>query len=259
MKYHRDHGDDDKSYSEMLAAERALNEPTEEVETDAPAQSAEEQTYAKRYADLRRGSSQKLKEKDDLIAQLQGQLADASKAQIRFPKSETEVDEWAKKYPDVAAVVDTIAQKRAAEALAEGEKRMASLKDMEQKLTRQSAEQELLKLHPDFMQIRSNPDFHDWVAEQPSYISDALYKNSTDARAAARALDLYKSDRGIRKTRPQDAAKAVATSTTQAPKARQKPKFSESMVAAMSDAEFEKNEAAIREAMANGNFEYDVG
>ena len=35
---------------------------------------------------------------------------------------------------------------------------------------------------------------------QPAYIQDALYKNNTDAHAAARALDLYKADTGRRKT-----------------------------------------------------------
>ena len=55
--------------------------------------------------------------------------------QIKFPKTDEEIEEWSKKYPDVANIVDTIARKRASEALEEGEKRMESLKQLERNLT----------------------------------------------------------------------------------------------------------------------------
>jgi hypothetical protein len=70
--------------------------------------------------------------------------------------------------------------------------------DDETKLTRKEAEQQLVQVHPDFNVIRQDAAFHDWVALQPQNIQDSLYKNNTDARAAARAIDLYKSDTGKR-------------------------------------------------------------
>ena len=104
-----------------------------------------------------------MQQKDQEIANVKQQLETAAKAQIRFPKSEEEVEAWTKKYPDVAAIVDTIAQKRAGDVmdgLKQGEER---LKKLETTLNRKDAEQQLLKIHPDFPEIRQDPAFHDWV------------------------------------------------------------------------------------------------
>ena len=117
-----------------------------------------------------------------------------------------------------------------------------------------------MKLHPDFGQIRQDPAFHEWVALQPMYIQDALYKNNTDAMAASRAIDLYKADTGKRKkANPKSAAQSVGrtSAATPAPTGG-KARFSESQVAAMSDRDYEKNEDAILEAMRTGAFVYDV-
>ena len=68
---------------------------------------------------------------------------------------------------------------------------------MQLNASRDKAEAELLRLHPDFEDIRETDDFHNWVDEQPQSIQDALYENSSDARTAARAIDLYKADKSI--------------------------------------------------------------
>ena len=73
-------------------------------------------------------------------------------------------------------------------------------------------------MRPDFAQIRQDSAFHDWVQLQPANIQDALYKNNTDARAAARAIDLYKVDTKKSKSTNKSAAQALGrTSSTQAP------------------------------------------
>jgi hypothetical protein len=200
-----------------------------------------------------------MSDKDRKLQEMHAQLEQATKGQIKFPKTDEEIDQWSKKYPEVAKIVDTIARKRANEALEEGEKRMKGLKDLETKLTRKEAEQQLLKMHPDFPEIRSRKDFHDWVALQPQHIQDSLYKNNTDSYAAARSIDLYKADIDRRKRNdPKSAAKAVSrTSTAQAPTGG-KAKFSESQVARMSEQDYAKYEDQILEAMRNGNFTYDM-
>lgn len=244
---------DELSYSQELTQNEAPEENSK------PADS-EDASFKKRYGDLRRHMQQTLNQKDQELAALKQQLDTAAKGQIRFPKTDEEIEKWSQKYPDVAKIVDTIARKRAAEALAEGERRMESLKQLETKIGRKEAEQELLRLHPDFPKIRSDSAFHDWVAEQPLYIRDALYKNNTDAKAAARAIDLYKADKGIRKrsAAPRDAAQAVGKTTRTAPAAQGRASFSESQVSKMSEREYEKNEEAILEAMRTGNFNYDM-
>lgn len=242
--------DEELSYSQELQKQQ--------VEAQEPAD-GEEATYKKRYGDLRRHTQSQLAQKDQELANLKAQLDTAAKGQIKFPKTDAEIEAWSKKYPDVAKIVDTIARKRANEALEEGEKRLEGLKQLESKLTRKEAEQELLRLHPDFAQIRQDPAFHDWVALQPQYIQDALYKNNTDAKAAARAIDLYKADNGKRKPANQkSAAQAVGRTTTSTPTTGGNVKFTESQVARMSDKEYEQNEPAILEAMRTGKFVYDI-
>ena len=240
----------DTSYSEELQAQVAV---------DSEPKEPEEASFKKRYGDLRRHTQQLMSQKDQELEKLKAQLDSAAKGQIKFPKTDAEIEQWTNKYPDVAKIVDTIARKRANEALEEGEKRLGHLKDLETKLTKKEAEQQLMKLHPDFNEIRQDPAFHEWVAMQPLYINDALYKNNTDAMAAARAIDLYKADTGKRKTSSKkSAAQAVGRSTSATPAATGKAKFSESQVARMSDREYDANEEAILEAMKSGAFTYDM-
>ena len=239
-----------------------LHDDDEPVQEDAVASSSpDEETFKKRYGDLRRHMQQSMQQKDQQLQKMQEQLNQATRQQIKFPKTEEEVAAWSKKYPDVAKIVDTIAQKRVQEALAIGEKEINKVKQLEVKINREKAEKELRDSHPDFDKIRGDKDFHDWVMEQPQYVQDALYKNNTDARAAARAIDLYKADRGIKrrkKASPQEAARQVGrTSSAQAPVSG-RARFTESQVEKMSAKEYEANEAAIIESMRNNTFEYDL-
>ena len=242
------------------------NELTSAEEVTAQAQAAsqeqpaegEDVTYKKRYGDLRRHSQQLMQQKDQQLAQIKAQLDSAAKGQIKFPKTDDEIEQWTKKYPDVAQIIDTIAQKRAGEALLEGEKRMEGLRQLETKLTKKEAEQHLIKMHPDFNSIRQDQGFHEWVALQPVYIQDALYKNNTDAQAASRAIDLYKSDMGKAKPRSKSAAQAIGRTSTSSPNSKMNAEYSESQVSKMSNAEFEKHEDAITEALQSGKFSYDL-
>jgi len=252
--------EDDKSYSEELAAQQQQEAPGD----NEPAANAEDASFKKRYGDLRRHMQHKEQQFQQQMAQMKQQLDQATKQQIRFPKTDEEIEQWSKKYPDVAKIVDTIARKRANEVLEEGEKRMEGLKRLETQVTRDKAEAQLMKLHPDFNDIRSDPSFHEWVSVQPNYIQDALYKNNTDAHAAARAIDLYKADTGKGRKRkgasenPREAAQDVGRTSRTSPNPTGKAKFTESQVSNMSDADYEKNEEAILDAMRSGNFVYDM-
>lgn len=238
-------------------------EQQEAVEQNTAPLNAEEETFKKRYGDLRRHSQGVKQKYEDELAKLQGQLADATKAQIKFPKTEEEIDAWSQRYPDVAAVIDTIAKKRSLEVLEIGEQKMERLKNLEDTIVRERAENELKQAHPDFDEIRMDKNFHEWVATQPQSIQDSLYKNTTDARVAARSIDLYKADMGIQKGKSKkpsrkDAAQAVGRSTKTTPQGSVQATFSESMVAQMSPQEYDANEDAIMEAMKTGKFEYDL-
>jgi len=234
----------------------------EEAVNTAPL-NAEEETFKKRYGDLRRHNQTVKNKYEDELAKLQGQLADATKAQIKFPKTEEEIDNWSKRYPDVAAVIDTIAKKRSLEVLEIGEQKMERLRNLEDTIVRERAEKELKEAHPDFDDIRMDKGFHEWVATQPTSIQDSLYKNTTDARVAARSIDLYKADMGMQKTKgkkpsKKDAAQSVGRSTRTSPQDSVKANFSESMVSKMSPQEYDANEAAIMDSMKAGTFDYDL-
>ncbi len=251
-----------------LAADEALKEregTTEDSETvEQAASGPEDESFKKRYGDLRRHMQKTTEAKDKELSDLKKQLSAATKKEMKLPKSDEEIDAWASEYPDVAKIVETIAMKKAVEQNKDIEERLNSLSERERLTSRERAEMELLQIHPDFTEIRDNPEFHDWAEEQPDYIQKALYENEDDPRAAARAIDLYKADMGVKttkkKTSKKDAAKAVnvKSSTTPDNNATGSNNILESEVAKMTSQEYSANEDTISKAIRSGNFVYDV-
>lgn len=237
----------------------ATEQQQEEVES-----SSEEDTFKKRYGDLRRHMQQTVDAKERELEKLRQQLRSKEQEEFTLPTSEEEIEAWASKYPEVAKIVDSIAQKRAREASSEVEKNMSDLRKMKQQLEREKAEHELKRLHPDFDAIRSQKSFHDWVGKQPQYLQDALYKNENDAIAAARAIDLYKADMGIIAEKRSDselkkeAAKAVNRGEQSRPSSTPSKQWSESRVASLRPYEYEKFEEEILASMHNQTFVYDM-
>lgn len=235
----------------------------ENVEDDSNL-SAEEKSFKKRYGDLRRHSQQQQHNLQKQIDELKGQLQQSTEKQIKLPKSEEELAEWAHAYPDIAKIVETIAIKKAKEQTREIDNRFKQLDEREQQNAREKAEADLMKAHPDFNDIRDSDDFHNWVDEQPKWVQDALYENDSDARAASRAIDLYKADKGIKTKQSsyssRDAASSINTRGARATPASEDRDgvFTESQVAKMSSREYEKNEEAIQKAMRSGKFVYDL-
>ena len=225
--------------------------------------SGEEKSFKKRYGDLRRHSQQQQVALQKQIDELRSQLQSSTEKQIKLPKSEEELNEWAKAYPDVAKIVETIAIKKAKEQTQALDERFKQLDEREHQTSKDKAEAELMRLHPDFDVIRDDDDFHNWVEEQPKWVQDALYDNDSDARAAARAIDLYKADKGI-KTKKASSDKGAAESVNtrgsrSAPTGESKDGvFYESQVNKMSTFEYEKNQEAIAKALQSGKFVYDI-
>ena len=236
---------------------------TEEV-VEEQQQDSEEETFKKRYGDLRRYMQQTVENKDKELEELKRQLSKTKKEEFKLPTSEEEIEAWATKYPEVAKIVDSIAQKRAREASEEVEQSMSDLRKMKSQLEREKAEHQLKQMHPDFDSIRADKRFHAWVKEQPTYIQDALYKNETDAIAAGRAIDLFKADMGMIANSRSDAqlekeaAKAVAKTGKNSPSGSPNAEWSESKVASLRPHEYEKYEEDILAAIQAGKFVYDM-
>jgi len=264
----RKYTNEEKRKMEEEELEQLLKEQRGEVEKEqepkeAEPTNAEEKTFKKRYGDLRRHMQDKEKEFQDQINELKSQLDSATRKEIKLPKSDDDLEAWAKDYPDVAAIVETIAIKKAREQAEALEERMKAVDDMQYTAKKEKAEAELMRLHPDFDEIRDSDDFHEWAESQPKWVQDALYENDNDARSAARAIDLYKADMGIstkKSNNSKDAAKSVNTRNS-----RSKPQddessthLRESQVQKMSPQEYEKMSDEIMEAIRTGKFIYDV-
>ena len=252
---------EEEELAALVAEQKGEVEP-EEVEEEKEPTNAEEKSFKKRYGDLRRHSQKQLQEHVEKINALQSQLEQSTKQEIKLPKSDEDIDAWASQYPDVAAIVETIAIKKAKEQSSGLEARVKEIDEMREKANRDRAEVELLTVHPDFADIRDSDEFHEWAEEQPKSIQDALYENDNDARAASRAIDLYKADKGIKTKKSssgKDAAKAVSkTNTRSEPSGEDAGMVKESVVQKMSAQQYEKNADKIMEAIRSGKFVYDI-
>jgi|TARA_R100000152_G_C6742507_1_gene166267 hypothetical protein len=248
---------DDKKEEDKKEEEKKV----EEKEPDSP----EEKTFKKRYGDLRRHTQQKEKDFQSQIDELKKQLSDATKKEMKLPKSDEDIEQWAKDYPDVAAIVETIAMKKASEQAKILEERIKSIDELGATAAKEKAEAELLNIHPDFVDIRESDDFHNWAEVQPKWVQNALYENDTDALSAARAIDLYKNDKNIGKEEKpkstgKEAAKAVKTKsgTSEPQTSDSKSYIKESDVQKMSPEQYEKMADEIMESIRSGKFIYDL-
>ena len=253
---------DEEELEELMKAREGEAEEVEEVEAEPT--SAEEKTFKKRYSDLRRHQQKQAEEFKTELAALKSQLESATKKEMKLPKSDEDIEEWAKEYPDVAAIVETIAMKKAREQSTALEERLKAIDEMHNSATKEKAEAALMQMHPDFDDIRDSDDFHQWAEEQPKWVQDALYENDNDARSAARAIDLYKADRGIGKETKSKSNKGAAEAVS-AKNKRSKPQtneastyLKESDVDKMSAHEYEKRSDEIMDAIRSGKFIYDL-
>jgi hypothetical protein len=237
-------------------------EPKAEAQEDDSELSTEEKNFKKRYGDLRRHSQKKEEEFNAKIAALEAKLDKASKQELVLPKSDEELEAWAKKYPDVAGIVEAIAAREADKKASDLNDRMAEFEELRITAKREKAEAELAGMHPDFAQIREDDAFHKWAEQQPKWVQDALYENTEDAKSVARVIDLYKVDTGIttkKTSNDKAAASSVKTKGAAKPEPDEASKYiKESDVAAMSIREYEKRQEEILDAQRNGRFIYDM-
>jgi len=263
---------EDKPSSEESEAKpvQAESNTKQEEKPEAKAQEdddlgAEEKNFKKRYGDLRRHSQKKEEEFSAKIEALQAQLDKAANNELVLPKSEEELDAWSKQYPDIAGIVEAIADKKSKATAKDLEARMAEFEELRITAKREKAEAELASMHPDFNEIRSDDSFHNWAEEQPKWVQDALYENLDDAKSVARVIDLYKTDKGIttkvKKSNSSDkaAAASVKTKGSSVPDTDDASNYiRESEVAAMSIKEYERRQEEILDAQRNKRFIYDI-
>lgn len=183
---------------------------------------SKEQThdFKKRYGDLKRHYDTKLNEWKQEKEMFQAKLAvEAKKHDIKkLPKTEEELESFKEKYPDVYDVVETISSLQASERVKDIEGRLQELRQKEQEAVVQTAEKQLLSMHPDFSNLKEDESFLNWLEDQPTNISDGIFKNNTDVKWAARVVDLFKADIGAPRNTKRTNQKANKRPQSSSPK-----------------------------------------
>ena len=223
---------------------------------------AEDRVFKKRYDDLKKHYDSTINKHKDEVTSLRSQLESSTKEFVP-PKSKSELEAWRKEYPDVYDMVETIAMDKATTQTAELENKYKSIQLQQEQIKKEKAEVELLKIHPDFNDIRSKDDFHEWAEQQDPTIQGWLYENTSNAKLAARAIDLYKMDKGVSKLtkkEEKDVKKEAAKAITKTKKSTESesPKkkiWTTSEIANLKPHQFEKFEEDIDLARLEGRIE----
>ena len=242
------------------ATEEKTKEKVEEAKPEVEL-SDEEKSFKTRYGDVRRHLAAKEKEYNAKIKELEDKLGQTEK--LVPPKSDDDIAAWAEKYPDVAGIVETIADKKAKQMFDKANLQIEELNKAKEEATRSRAENEIREAHSDFDKLRDSDEFHDWVEEQPKWVQNALYENTDDAASVIRVIDLYKVDNGLTRSDTKNKRKAAASLVDRGSKTKVDPsemshKIKESEIAKMSDAEYAKNADKINEAHRSGKIIYDL-
>ena len=243
---------------------QATEEKTEEKVEEAKPEvelSDEEKSFKTRYGDVRRHLAAKEKEYNAKIKELEDKLGHTEK--LVPPKSDDDIAAWAEKYPDVAGIVETIADKKAKQMFDKANLQIEELNKAKEEATRSRAENEIREAHSDFDKLRDSDEFHNWVEEQPKWVQNALYENTDDAASVIRVIDLYKVDNGLTRSDTKNKRKAAASLVDRGSKTKVDPsessnKIRESDIAKMTDAEYAKNADKINEAHRSGKIIYDL-
>jgi len=215
---------------------------------------AEEKVFKKRYDDLKRHYDSTVNKHKDDVDKLKRQLEENAD-KINLPKTKEEVDAWKAKYPDVYDIIETIAYTKADEKAKKLQTELKELETQQASVQRDKAEVELAKLHPDFNDIREDEKFHEWVTKQDSTIQGWLYDNTSNAKLAARAIDLYKMDTGYgkRKTNKSlEASKSVTSTSKREVDTSNKKMWKVSEIAKLKPQQFAKYEKDIDLARQEG-------
>jgi hypothetical protein len=247
-KVEKEETEDTATVSEDTSSEEEAT-PKEERPVNA-----EEKVFKKRYDDLKRHYDSTVNKHKDDVEKLKRQLEDNAD-KINLPKTKEEVDAWKQKYPDVYDIIETIAYTKADEKAKKVESNLKELESQQMAVQKEKAEVELAKLHPDYNEIRADEKFHEWVGKQDSTIQGWLYENTTNAKLAARAIDLYKMDTGYGKKKTAksvEASKAVTSTNKREVDTSNKKVWKISEIAKLKPQQFARYEKDIDLARKEG-------
>lgn len=265
-KYRDEVYEDEDDEEAVEAADPSEEEATPEDNSFVQEKSKDDgHDYKKRYDDLKRHYDAKVNEFKQEIDNLKTAVnsrAVEMPSGVRAPQTQEELDEFKERYPDVYEMVQTVSSMQTEAKVSQLREELGQIKEREKELEKQKAYEELLRLQPDFNELKADQKFLDWLEEQPASISDGIYKNNTDARWAARVVDLYKADTGLTRKKTKQASAADAITKTPARDVKMsstdgKKVWKASEIGKMKPWQFEKLESELDQARAEGRIDYN--
>ena len=250
-----------------LASNPKPKEPKEDeglVVEDEPVNQIE-QTFKKRYADLRKHTQKK----DDTISQLKKEVSElqVSQVQSKLPTTPEELEQFKTKYPDVFNVVQSVVMSENVMLKQDLDTKLSELQEKADLLEEDQAALALQKRHPDLQQIEVANEFKDWIQGKPKSQQDFIIEklgSGRDVDTADSLLQQFKLETGYGKnkvTKPKaniSAAEKVTTPNVSEPTETTKRVFSESEIDRMKIQEYEALEQEILEAHRDGRVTLDM-
>jgi len=206
---------------EKTATEESQNESDETKSKEEHPVGVEDAVFKKRYDDLKRHYDETVSKHKDELIKLKKEKEAISKQPIF--KTKEELEEWRRDYPEMYDSVMQITSEATLKTKQELQEEMLEVKRQQARLAREKAEVELAKTHPDYKEIRESKDFHEWASVQDKMVQSWLYDNIDNSIAAARAIDLYKYDRGLSTKKVSESAKREAAKSVSKTKVSETP------------------------------------
>lgn len=163
----------------------------EEPTSQEPEPSNEEDTFKKRYGDLRRHLQQKENQFKSEVGQLKTQVQQLTAAANQpMPQNKEDLEAWKAKYPQIANFIETIADEKASKR---SEQLQEELSNVKVKLTETEKEKSFATLKvmvPDIEDIVRSQEFNSWKQNQPQFVQEEL-NTSEDPHRIAYWINIY--------------------------------------------------------------------
>jgi len=189
-----------KESADGMYFERPTKQATRQ-ETAPEEESTQKRTnYKKRYDDLKKHYDEKISNFKQREQELQA-LARAQEPEYAPPKSIEELKQFRTEHPDLYETLESVAHLQSQQQVQGLQAKLSAIEEREARISRREAETALHDKHPDFEDIRGDDKFHKWAEDQPEAIQDWIYNNPNNVGLAIKAIDLYKMENGISKTK----------------------------------------------------------
>jgi hypothetical protein len=226
---------------------------------------SEDETWQKRYGDLRKHTQKQENSYKKQVSDLQTQIKQLTEAANRpMPKSKEEFEAWKAQYPDIIPFIEMVADEKASARAASLEEKLKSVTEQLGQTQREKNIAVLTKLVPDWETYTASKEFQIWKDRQLASIQKIL-ATSEDPEEIARFINICKLENAepvkANKTSKLDALATSVKGSGSGPNLNSKYKFTVSQIEKMSRTDptwFEKNEDAIIEARNSGQILDDV-